>query len=175
MLCYSSCKDVYEMPHTIRSSRPCFVCRQFNYGKYSESSWEKNFIKQPSSSPLACMFQRRSSLWTCCWLAAELGCALSPGLLRWCRLRSGAGWEVLQSGLPCENVRAQGEKGRDRLISDFPWWEELFLCSRQEQLCQITSHYLFYYPGTKWIHSSLLYSVLCLPFLKINLWCIASY
>ena len=76
----------------------------------------------------------------------------------------GAGWEVAQSGLPCENVWAQGEKGRDRLISDFPWWEELFLCSRQEQLCQITSHYLFYYPGTKWIHSSLLYSVLCLPF-----------
>ena len=76
----------------------------------------------------------------------------------------GTGWEVVQSGLPCENVWVQGETGRNRLISGFPWWEELFLCSRQEQLCQITSHYLFYYPGTKWIHSSLFYSVLCLPF-----------
>ena len=102
MLCYSSCKGVYEMPHTIRSSCPCFLCWQFNYGKYSESSWEKNFIKQPSNSPLACMFQRGSSLWTCCWLAAELGCALSPGLLRWCRLRSSAEraplWECVGSG-----------------------------------------------------------------------------
>lgn len=46
------------MPHAIRSSNPCFVCRQFNYRKDPERSCERNIIKQPSSSLLMYILKR---------------------------------------------------------------------------------------------------------------------
>lgn len=55
---YISLQRISKMPHVIRSLSSCFVCRQFNYGKYPERSCEKHVIKQPYRSPLICILKR---------------------------------------------------------------------------------------------------------------------